>query len=150
MTRIERTTSENRDFRELILSLDAELTEMYGEVQEQYSRFNNVDMIGTVVIAYAGGQPVGCGCFRPMESDAAEIKRMFVSPEFRGKGISKLILSELERWASENGFARTVLETGKKQLEAVGLYHRMGYTDIPNYGQYEDDENSICMEKNLK
>jgi putative acetyltransferase len=150
MIKTVRTTSKNHDFHDLIRLLDEDLLAIYGDIQKQYSRFNRVDMLNTVVLAYDDRQVAGCGCFRIFESGTVEIKRMYVKPSYRGRGISKLILSELEKWAKEEGFERALLETGKKQLEAVGLYHAMGYTDIPNYGHYEKDENSICMIKNLK
>jgi len=79
-----------------------------------------------------------------------EVKRMYTIPEWRGKGIASVILSELESWATELGYEKCVLETGKKQPEAVGLYRKNGYSQIPNYGQYEGIENSLCFEKRMK
>jgi GNAT superfamily N-acetyltransferase len=75
---------------------------------------------------------------------------MFVSPGSRNKGIASKILSELENWASELSYTKCVLETGKRQPEAVGLYKKNGYKLIPNYGQYTGVENSVCFEKELK
>jgi GNAT superfamily N-acetyltransferase len=74
---------------------------------------------------------------------------MFVKPEFRGRGISRQILSELEKWAAELGYKKSVLETGDRQNEAIHLYHHSGYTEIPNYGNYEGTQTSICMSKKL-
>jgi len=79
----------------------------------------------------------------------AEIKRMFVRPERRGRGIARSILSELETWAGELGFLECILETGLKQPEAIELYRKSGYETIPNYGQYEGVENSVCMRKSI-
>ena len=79
-----------------------------------------------------------------------EIKRMYTSPESRGKGIASSVLSELEGWASELSYEKCILETGKKQPEAIGLYEKNGYKTIPNYGQYAGIENSLCFEKHLK
>ena len=93
--------------------------------------------------------PAGCGCFRYFAPETVEIKRMYVRPEFRGRGISRLILAELEKWAAELGYTKSVLETGNQQTEAIHLYHRFGYTEIPNYGNYEGTETSICMSKKL-
>jgi GNAT superfamily N-acetyltransferase len=103
----------------------------------------------TVVIGYIGSKPVGCGCFKVFNNNAIEIKRMVVRPESRGSGIAKLILSELEKWAIEKGFSVSVLETGIKQPEAIRFYTKLGYTRIDNYGQYKDNQNSICMSKAL-
>jgi GNAT superfamily N-acetyltransferase len=75
---------------------------------------------------------------------------MYVKPESRGRGISRRILSELEKWAAELGYTDSVLETGNLQAEAIHLYHRSGYSEIPNYGNYEGTETSICMRKKLR
>ncbi len=72
---------------------------------------------------------------------------MFVRLEQRGRGIAKSILSELEMWASELNFSGCILETGLKQPEAIALYQKSGYETIPNYGQYNGVENSVCMKK---
>jgi GNAT superfamily N-acetyltransferase len=79
-----------------------------------------------------------------------EVKRMYTLPECRGKGIAAKILNELEKWATELSCKKCVLETGKKQPEAVALYKKNGYKLIPNYGQYAGIENSLCFEKELK
>ena len=74
---------------------------------------------------------------------------MFTIPESRGKGFASIVLKELEQWAKELKYSRTVLETGKKQIDAVALYEKCGYNTIPNYGQYAGVEDSICFEKIL-
>ena len=74
---------------------------------------------------------------------------MFVLPERRGKGIAAKVLSELEIWAAELSFEKCILETGKKQPEAIQLYKKSGYVIIANYGQYDGIENSLCFEKKL-
>lgn len=103
-----------------------------------------------VVIAYVNGTPVGCGCFRPMDDPGCiEIKRMYVTPGFRGRGIAKLLLSELERWALEEGFSESKLETGFNQPEAVSVYRKSEYQLIPNYPPYTDMKESMCMAKTL-
>jgi GNAT superfamily N-acetyltransferase len=78
-----------------------------------------------------------------------EVKRMFVPPASRRKGIAALILAELERWAKDLSATSCILETGKKQPEAIRLYTKCGYHPIPNYGQYAGMENSVCFEKLL-
>ena len=74
---------------------------------------------------------------------------MFVPREFRGKGIAKLILSELENWAKELGYQKTILETGKDMEDVVGLYQKSDYQIIPNYDPYKGVETSICFQKIL-
>ena len=109
---------------------------------------NKTDFIKNVVVAYANSAPVGCGSFKTFEGQA-EIKRMFVNQSYRGKGIAKSILSELENWAKELKFTHTVLETGHNQIEAIALYKKTGYRLIPNYGPYMNLPDSICMRKTL-
>jgi len=72
---------------------------------------------------------------------------MFTPVMYRGKGVAMNILSELEKWAKELGYKKCVLETGKKQPEAIALYKKSQYQIIPNYGQYVGIENSVCFEK---
>jgi GNAT superfamily N-acetyltransferase len=78
-----------------------------------------------------------------------EIKRMYTLPESRGRGIAAKVLSDLENWTKELSFERCILETGKKQPEAIALYKKNGYKLIPNYGQYAEVENSLCFKKEL-
>jgi GNAT superfamily N-acetyltransferase len=150
MLTLTRTDSDHPDFRALVAQLDRDLEARYGAAQAFYAQFNHLDTIRHAVVAHAGGQAVGCGAFRPYDAHSVEIKRMFVHPDLRSQGIAAKILAELERWAAEAGYARCILETGDKQPEAIRLYQRAGYTLIPNFGQYADDESSLCMEKRLK
>ena len=150
MIKLIRTDSDNHDFRELVKSLDLELSNVDGEDHSFYSQFNKIDKIKHVVLAYENGKPVGCGAIKEYSADTMEVKRMYVSPENRGNRIATKILSELENWTSELSFTKCVLETGKRQPEAIGLYKMNGYKLIPNYGQYYGVENSLCFEKELK
>ncbi len=145
-----RTTSENIDFISLIKLLDQELFKNYGEQQVTYNQHNQVGKLNTVLIIYYHDEAIGCGCFRQFDEDGAiEIKRMFVKKTYRGKGISKTILSELEKWAIEEGYWLSVLETGVLQHEAVGLYLKQGYKKTKCYGDYANLNNSICFQKKL-
>lgn len=145
-----RTQSENKDFKELIKLLDKELFGNYGEQQVTYNKHNQVDELNTTLVAYYDKEAIACGCFRPfVEEEAVEIKRMFVKKEWRGKGVSKIILNELEKWAIEKGFQSSVLETGVLQHQAIGLYLKQGYRKTKNYGEYENLDNSICFRKEL-
>jgi putative acetyltransferase len=144
-----RCNSDNPDFKRLVALLDRDLNGRYGDLQSDYDQFNVVELIDTVVVARMDDQAVGCGCFKPFDGDTVEIKRMFVVSDHRGKGIAGRILDELEHWAVESGFSRSVLETGIKQTEAIGLYQKKGYAKIENYGQYIGMENSVCFGKRL-
>lgn len=146
---LKRTNHTNENFQSLIKLLDKDLRGRYPEDQDEYDQYNKVDQIDHVLVAYVDDQLAGCGCFKTYDDEAVEIKRMFVRPEFRGRGISKAILSELETWAKEVGFSKAVLETGTAQEEALGLYQKQGYQRIPNYGQYVNMPNSVCFQKLL-
>ena len=149
MITIVRTNSSDSDFLDLVKSLDRELAIRDGEEHAFYSQFNTLAKIQHVVLAYEDPTPVGCGAMKQFEADSMEIKRMYVFPEYRGLGIATKVLAELERWAGESGYVRCVLETGKKQPEAIALYTKNGYSSIPNYGQYVGKENSVCFEKKI-
>ena len=85
----------------------------------------------------------------PLEEDVAELKRVFVKVDFRGRGYSKPIVSELERQALVRGYKVMRLETGVRQPEAISLYESLGYHRIPNYGEYRESSLSVCFEKKL-
>jgi GNAT superfamily N-acetyltransferase len=150
MIRIVRTNSEDQDFIGLVKLLDAELAIKDGDDHTFYAQFNKIDNIKNAVVVYEKDRPLGCGAIKEYDRVAMEVKRMYVLLESRGRGIASSVLMELEKWADELGYKRCVLETGKKQPEAVALYKKCGYKIIPNYGQYAGIENSICFEKLLK
>ena len=149
MITITKTDSDNPDFRTLVTLLDADLRIRDGEDHEFYAQFNKIDKIKHAVVAYHTNNAVGTGAIRQYSENGAEIKRMFVLPEFRRQGVPKTILNTLEQWAAELGFEICMLETGKNQPEAIQLYQKCGFQIIPNYGQYENVENSVCMEKKI-
>ncbi len=150
MIRITRTDADNPDFIELVKYLDADLAEKDGQEHSFYAQFNKISKIKYVVVAYENNQPLGCGAIKEYAPDTMEVKRMYTSPEHRGKGIASQVLAELERWAAELSYQTCILETGKKQPEAIALYKKNGYQRIPNYGQYAETENSVCFEKKIK
>lgn len=147
MTIIKRTNSEDADFRNLVALLDEDLAARDGDEHSFYAPFNTIVTLRNAMVCYDDNEPVACGAFKAYDNTKAEIKRMFVQPAHRGKGIGLDILEQLERWASELGFHQCILETGKRQPEAIRLYEKAGYTRIKNYGQYENVENSVCMQK---
>jgi len=146
---LKRTTSADTDFRDLVAMLDEDLVIRDGQDHSFFAQFNSIDSIGHVVVAYVENIPAGCGAVKKFQPDTMEVKRMFVKPVFRRKGVAREILAELERWTAELGFANCILETGKRQPEAIGLYLTNGYNIIPNYGQYAGVETSVCMTKRV-
>ena len=149
MIKVTRTNSANPDFTALVKQLDAFLAEIDGEEHAFYNQLNTTANMKTVVVAYEGEMPVACGAIREFDAQSMEVKRMYTLPSHRGKGIAKLVLQDLEKWASELGYEKCILETGRRQPEAIALYEKSGYQSIPNYGKYLNVENSVCFAKEL-
>ncbi len=149
MIRLQRTNSENKDFIALVRDLDADLAARDGSDHTFYSQFNKIDTLRFVVVLYDDERPIGCGAIKEYDANSMEVKRMYVISENRGKGVAASILAALENWAAELSYTNCILETGKRQPEAIRLYEKNGYTQIPNYGQYAGIENSVCFGKKL-
>jgi GNAT superfamily N-acetyltransferase len=151
MIDLRRTTASDPDFQSLVAELDKEFWLRYPATQQNFAPHNKIDRAARVVVAYADGKALGCGCFRPIpEARTIEIKRMFVLPSSRGRGIARKVLEELETWRREDDFIQSKLETGNNQPEAVAVYKRALYRQIPNYPPYTNMADSICMAKMLK
>lgn len=104
---------------------------------------------GVFLVAYVDGEPCGCGGFRNVGGGEGEIKRMYVDPARRGRGIARALLAALEDAARGAGCVTMRLETGAAQPEAIGLYLSSGYTPIPSYGYYRDFPTNRCFGKAL-
>ena len=144
--KIIRTNSENPDFKMLSALFDDYLVDIDGDEREFFAFYNNVQL-DHVLVVYENDETVGCGAFKKFDKNTAEIKRMFVHPNHRNKGIARFVLTELENWATDFGFTSYILETSPKLTSAIALYEKKGYQFIPNYGQYIGVENSVCMKK---
>ena len=148
MHSLKRTNSADADFIALVRLLDGDLAAKNGEEKDAfYAQYNKTDQIKHVIVYYENGIAVGCGAFKEFEPHSVEIKRMYVKPEYRGKRIAAAILKTLEVWANEHNYTEYVLETGKNNPAALQLYQREGYVVTPNYGQYKNADNSVCMKK---
>lgn len=146
MLNLVRTNSDNKDFQKLTGLFDEFLIDIDGDEKDFFAQFNQI-YIKNVVVFYENEIPLGCGAFKKLDSQTAELKRMFVLPEGRGKGIATKILTELEIWAKALNCTSCQLETSQKLENAITLYRKFGYKDIPNYGQYIGVETSMCMKK---
>jgi GNAT superfamily N-acetyltransferase len=129
--------------------LDEDLALRDGEDNAFYAQFNGIAVLKHCVVYYENGIALGCGALKRFDANSMEVKRMFVNPEVRGKGIASLLLVALENWAKELGYEQCVLETGLRQPEAIALYKKNKYDIIPNYPPYEGVANSICFRKVL-
>jgi putative acetyltransferase len=143
---IERPDSETA--RALIAELDADLLTRYpGQWIHGLHPEDIADPDFIFVVGRLDGEPVACGALRKMDSDVAEVKRMFVKGVFRRKGYSRQLLNILESTARSCGYRILKLETGTEQPESVSLYESAGYRRVPAYGEYVGNPFSICFEK---
>jgi putative acetyltransferase len=146
----------------LIAALNAELSSLYPEPGATHFNLDSAEVApgaGAFLVARLRGRPVGCGALRPLREATlvrevgprvGELKRMYVAPEARGLGIGRALLVRLEAEARTLGLDRLVLETGTRQAEALALYRRAGFTDIPPYGEYAASvTTSVCLTKAL-
>lgn len=145
------TDGNNPDFVLLCRMLDNYLNEVIGseKQQEQYNQFNTLEDIHDVMLIYEDDQPVACVGFKYFDTGIAEVKRVFVRKEYRGKGLSKQLMAALENRAKKSGYKSLLLETGLPLTAAAGLYQKIGFRKISNYGQYKNREESICMQKDI-
>jgi putative acetyltransferase len=145
------TNGENKDFVMLCHLLDDNLNELVGgeKQRKEYKQYNKLDAIHDVFVAYDNETPVGCAAFKLYQDGIAEVKRVFVRKDYRGRGLSKLLMEQIEKKAQERGYRSLILETGKPMKEAIGLYSKIGYQVIENYGQYINMPLSVCMRKDI-
>jgi len=144
-----RTNSDNPEFQKLVIDLESYLTLTDEEAHKVCKPYNQLETIKHVIIINVDDEIAGCGAIRAYDSKTIEIKRMFVAEKFRNQGIATKILKELENWAKELGFDKSILETGSMMPAAIAFYKRNDYLQIPNYGQYSANSKSICFGKNL-
>ena len=142
-----------QDAERLLADLTAEIKSIYFDSSDDGTggfSIADVDVPRAVfVVAYACGEPVGCGALRPFQHDIAEVKRMYTVPAWRGRGVAAAVLAELERQARAFGYPTMRLETGDRQPGAIRLYERSGYRHIPPFGPYVAWDDSVCFEKPL-
>ncbi|HST21137.1 MAG TPA: GNAT family N-acetyltransferase [Blastocatellia bacterium] len=134
----------------LMKNLSAELAQKYDDDGSGW--FSPDDVLaggGAMLVARLNGETVGCGAIRRIAEHVAEVKRMYVEPRARGRGIGRMILQELEAVARKMGYSHARLETGNRQPEAIKMYEASGYERINCYGQYADNPLSLCFEKGL-
>lgn len=149
VAQVQRVEPNHPDFLSLVTQLDAFLAGFDGPDHSMYSGFNKLDSVKGAVVAYLDDEAVGCGAFRILDSESGEVKRMFVPPAHRSKGIARSVLNEIEEWCRELGVVRLQLETGAELESARRLYESNGYSYIPNYEPYVGLDRSVCLAKTL-
>jgi putative acetyltransferase len=149
---IRRESIESRAALELIAELNAELSHRYPEEGANHFRLDVADVQpgrGAFLIARVDQQPVACGAVRRIDEQTGEMKRMYVLPKYRRAGVGGAMVVRLEEAARGLGVGRLVLETGVRQPDAIALYKRHGFTEVPLFGEYVNSPLSVCMAKEL-
>ena len=135
----------------LIAELDVVLVPFYPrENRHGYSVQRLLDEDVAFFVVRESGIPAGCGGVQLVQCEYAEVKRMYVRPQFRGSGLAKLMLGHLTEYVQGHGIEILRLETGVHQQAAIGLYERAGFRQTPPFGPYRDDPLSRCYEKRLR
>ena len=146
---IERLDAGSDHARVMIEALDTYLLALYPPESNHLDSIDELSREHVIFLgAFEGDRPVGCGAIKLL-GDYAEIKRIFIDPDHRGKGVGRQVLSELERAAQGAAFDTIRLETGDRQPEALRLFENSGYRRTGCYGDYPDDPLSVFMEKTL-
>jgi GNAT superfamily N-acetyltransferase len=135
--------------------------ELVEQVQEEYvQRYGGRDAAvveaaeflpprGIFLAAEIAGEPAGCGAWRVVSPGVVEIKRVYVVPGFRRRGLAQVIVAALEDSAAQAGHGSVVLNTGQEQPEAVALYAGLGYRPIGGYGIYACSPGAVFLGKDL-
>lgn len=146
-----RTDGRNQDFIENCRLLDMDLDRRVGKKieRDKYKKYNRLDEITEAIVVYEDKRVIGGGAIRRYDNENVELKRVFVHPEYQGRGIGSRLVSLLIEWAVELGYRRMILETGELLAESCAVYRKLGFQVIPNYGPYADMPESLCMAKDL-
>jgi GNAT superfamily N-acetyltransferase len=135
---------DDEEVQRLTTAQQAELRARYEGDTEPGTPPSAADVSVVLVARDPAGTAVGCGALRALGDGAAEAKRVYVVPEARGRGVSKVLLAGLEDAARSRGWTVLRLETGPRQPEAIALYEGAGYRPIPAFGGYVDEPDAGC------
>lgn len=141
--------AENEDFLALVQQLDEYYFQVVGEVHRRYAKYNDPHLLDARMVAYMDGKAVGCGAWKKKDDQTAEIKRIFVSKDFRRQGVASALIEALERDVAAHGYTRAILETARTTDDSAALYHKLGFREIAYYGSPAGAENCRCFEKML-
>lgn len=147
---IKRVDAENEELLALAHALDEYYFRVVGEVQKKYARYNDPHGMGCRMVAYENGRAVGCGCWKAKDAHTAEIKRIYIVPEYRRRGVASEVICALEQDAAQHGYVQAVLETARTTKDSAALYLKLGYQVMPYYGSPAGAENCLCFEKMLR
>lgn len=140
---------ENADLHLLAAKLDEYYFEIVGEVHKRYAKYNDPHLFGCRAVAYIGGKPAGCGCWKRIDERSVEVKRIYVLPEYRRQGVASAVIGAVERDAAQHGYTHAILETARTTADSAALYLKLGYRVMPYYGSPAGADNCLCFEKEL-
>ena len=147
---IEAVSPRSPEARALIAELDAYLVSLYPPERNYLLDVESLCAPEiTFLVARCDGAAAGCGALRRLDGSSAEIKRMYVRPQYRGQGVGRAVLAALEAQARGSGTRALLLETGADQPEALALYESTGYRSRERYGEYRKESSSVFLQKML-
>lgn len=143
-------STDNPELKDLVAELNSFFIKEWGEdVNTSYANHHQLSSMQEAIVAYVEGTPVGCGCWKLLDKETPEIKRMYVKEEYRGTPVVTEILRNLEETIKKQGFKQMVLETGSEMKGAIRFYEKAGFKIVPNFGEFIDDALCVCLRKEL-
>ena len=141
--------SSSKDYAMLAQKLDDYYFSLVGDVHLRYAAVNDPKNMACIVVAYEGKTPIGCGCWKAVDDTTAEVKRIYVEPQHRRRGVASAIIGLLESHILASGYTQALLETARTTGDSKALYLSLGYREIPYYGSPAGAENCRCFLKEL-
>jgi GNAT superfamily N-acetyltransferase len=139
----------SQDFRDLAAKLDAYYFTLVGEIQNRYAEPNRPENMTALAVAYDADTPIACGAWKRLDEETAELKRLYVLPEYRRKGVASGLIEVLEAHAAAAGISCMILETAVDTTDSHKLYLSAGYQLTDYYGSPAGEANCMCFRKNL-
>ena len=152
MSNMDIVFSDEKDerFLKLVDELDAGYYERIGDELSKYDSYNEFKNPHVVILALDNDTAVACASYRVFDNDSVEFKRVFVKKEYRKRGIAYNLIVQLEKSVMEGNFRYSYIVTGKNNHAAIGLYEKLNYELIDNFGQFRDDDRVVCMKKEFE
>ncbi len=139
----------NKDYLMLAQKLDEYYFTLVGDVQLRYAEANRPENMACLIVAYDNEIPIGCGCWKRVNQTTAEVKRIFIMPEYRRQGVASAIIRKLEGSIAQAGYCHSILETARTTNDSKALYLSLGYQEIDYFGSPAGAENCLCFEKKV-
>ena len=142
-------TAQSADFRALAAQLDAYYFTLVGDIQLQYAEPNRPENMNALLVAYEDAMPVACGAWKAVDDRTAEIKRIYVQPQYRRRGLATALIRALEEDVLRCGRHKLILETAVDTTSAHELYLSLGYRLRDYYGSPAGADNCMCFQKEI-